>query len=33
MPDLDEGRLERAMEALAGDMDSIDENDPRRAPT
>jgi putative FmdB family regulatory protein len=29
-PDIDEGRLERAMEALAGDMDSIDENDPRQ---
>ncbi len=29
-PDLDEGRLERAMEALAGDMDAIDENDPRQ---
>jgi putative FmdB family regulatory protein len=28
--DLDEGRLERAMAALAGDMDSIDENDPRQ---
>jgi putative FmdB family regulatory protein len=29
-PDVDEARLERAMEALAGDMDSIDENDPRQ---
>ena len=29
-PDIDEARLERAMEALAGDMDSIDENDPRQ---
>jgi putative FmdB family regulatory protein len=29
-PDLDEGRLERAMAALAGEMDSIDENDPRQ---
>src|SRR3990172_4062250 len=29
-PDLDEGRLERAMEALAGEMDGIDENDPRQ---
>ncbi len=29
-PELDEGRLERAMEALAGEMDSIDENDPRQ---
>jgi putative FmdB family regulatory protein len=29
-PGLDEARLEKAMEALAGDMDSIDENDPRQ---
>jgi putative FmdB family regulatory protein len=29
-PDVDEARLERAMEALAGDLDSIDENDPRQ---
>ncbi len=29
-PDIDEARLEKAMEALAGDMDSIDENDPRQ---
>jgi putative FmdB family regulatory protein len=29
-PDIDEARLERAMEALAGDMDSLDENDPRQ---
>jgi putative FmdB family regulatory protein len=29
-PELDEGRLEKAMEALAGDMDSIDENDPKQ---
>ena len=29
-PDLDEGRLERAMEALAGEIDGIDENDPRQ---
>ncbi|HVO09620.1 MAG TPA: zinc ribbon domain-containing protein [Vicinamibacteria bacterium] len=29
-PDLDEARLERAMEAMAGEMDSIDENDPRQ---
>ena len=28
--DIDEARLERAMEALAGDMDSLDENDPRQ---
>ena len=29
-PDVDEARLEKAMEALAGDMDSIDENDPKQ---
>lgn len=29
-PDIDEARLEKAMEALAGDMDSIDENDPKQ---
>jgi putative FmdB family regulatory protein len=29
-PDIDEARLEKAMEALAGDMDSIDESDPRQ---
>ena len=29
-PDVDEGRLERAMEALAGEMDTIDENDPKQ---
>ncbi len=29
-PGQDEGRLERAMSALAGEMDSIDENDPRQ---
>jgi len=29
-PGPDEARLERAMEALAGDMDSLDENDPRQ---
>ena len=29
-PDIDESRLEKAMEALAGDMDSIDENDPKQ---
>lgn len=29
-PGLDEARLERAMGALAGDMDSLDENDPRQ---
>ena len=30
VPDIDEGRLEKAMEALAGDMESIDENDPKQ---
>jgi putative FmdB family regulatory protein len=29
-PDLDEARLEKAMQALAGEMDSLDENDPRQ---
>src|SRR5512143_3118430 len=29
-PAADEGRLERAMAALAGEMDTIDENDPRQ---
>jgi len=29
-PDIDEGRLEKAMEGLAGEMDSIDENDPKQ---
>jgi len=29
-PDVDEARLERAMEALGGDMESLDENDPRQ---
>jgi putative FmdB family regulatory protein len=29
-PDFDEARLERAMEAMAGDLDSIDENDPKQ---
>ncbi len=28
--ELDEARLERAMEAMAGEMDSIDENDPKQ---
>ena len=28
--ELDEARLERAMEALAGEMDSVDENDPKQ---
>lgn len=31
--DIDEARLERAMEALAGEADRIDENDPRQAVT
>jgi len=30
MPDLDEDRLERAMLSLAGEMEGVDENDPRR---
>ncbi len=29
-PDLDEARLERAMEAMAGEMDQVDENDPKQ---
>jgi len=29
-PDIDEARLEKAMEALAGDLDSLDENDPKQ---
>jgi putative FmdB family regulatory protein len=29
-PDIDEARLERAMEALAGEMDSVDESDPKQ---
>jgi putative FmdB family regulatory protein len=29
-PGFDEARLERAMQALAGEMDSLDENDPRQ---
>ena len=29
-PDVDEARLERAMEAMAGEIDSIDENDPKQ---
>ena len=29
-PGIDEARLERAMQALAGEMDSLDENDPRQ---
>ncbi len=31
LPDLDEARLDRAMESLAGDLESVDENDPRQA--
>jgi len=30
MPDLDESRLEKAMMSLAGEMEGIDENDPRQ---
>ncbi len=30
MPDLDESRMEKAMETLAGEMEGIDENDPRQ---
>lgn len=30
MPDLDEGRMGKAMEALAGEMEGMDENDPRQ---
>lgn len=30
MPDLDGERMERAMEALAGEMEGVDENDPRQ---
>jgi hypothetical protein len=29
-PDVDEGRLEKAMESLAGELDSLDENDPKQ---
>lgn len=29
-PDFDEGRLERAMESMAGEMEGIDESDPRQ---
>jgi putative FmdB family regulatory protein len=31
MPDMDEDRMMKAMEALAGDMDGVDEEDPRQA--
>jgi putative FmdB family regulatory protein len=30
LPGLDEARLEKAMESLAGDLDSLDENDPKQ---
>ncbi len=30
MPDMDEERMERALEGLAGEMDGVDENDPRQ---
>jgi len=30
MPDIDEGRLEKAMEALAGDAENINEEDPKQ---
>lgn len=30
MPDMDGEKMERAMEALAGEMDGVDENDPRQ---
>jgi hypothetical protein len=30
LPGLDDGRLEKAMESLAGDLDSLDENDPKQ---
>jgi len=31
MPDMDEEKLERAMEALAGEVEGVDEEDPRQA--
>lgn len=31
MPDLDESKLERAMESMAAEMDGVDEDDPRQA--
>jgi putative FmdB family regulatory protein len=31
MPDFDETRLDAAMESLAGEIDGVDENDPRQA--
>ncbi len=30
MPDLDEDKMERVMESLAGEMEGVDENDPRQ---
>lgn len=30
-PEIDDARLERAMESLAGDIDGVDENDPKQA--
>ncbi len=30
-PDVDESRLERAMDSLAGELDGVDESDPRQA--
>jgi putative FmdB family regulatory protein len=30
MPDMDEARMEKAMQALAGEMEGVDENDPRQ---
>jgi putative FmdB family regulatory protein len=30
LPDMDEERLEKAMQALAGEMEGVDENDPRQ---
>ncbi len=30
MPDLDESQMEKAMQALSGEMEGIDENDPRQ---
>ncbi len=31
LPDFDDARFEKAMEAMAGEVDSLDENDPRAA--
>ena len=31
MPDMDESRMERAMQALASETEGLDENDPRQA--